>query len=490
MVVSLKPSFVMALIIFVPCFATPSLTVEIFSFVSIFCRVLSSGTYKIEDDNLTLVLPTGHALRFRFLDNGAIFDAEKNEGWAKRCTPERTESADNLPDGEFWGRATVADVQKLIEQGLDVNARLGQCSTLLMSAVAQSASADVIQTLIEAGADVNAKNRIGMTALMVAALSSDSDKITTLVAAGADVNARDYAGTTPLMYAMEIRTLFYYSDKNPNVIIALAQAGADASVNSKDEMTCLLGNDRSGCGSSWFDRRGEWSTLTVAIKDDLGLEVIKALIEAGADVNFTIDNPGSILHTAVYNNQPVAIIEALIEAGADVNARDSSGETVLMRAVSSSKLETILLLLEAGADINAKANDGSTALLHVSRSYPDVEALDEHIAIIEALIKAGADVNANDADGWTALMTTNVPGVISLLLQAGADVNAKSNDGFTALMKAASVVANEEVVLLLLEAGADAKVVNNEGKTALDLANRFGTLIDTEALAKLEEASR
>jgi hypothetical protein len=31
----------MALIIFVPCFATPSLTVEIFSFVSIFCRVLS-----------------------------------------------------------------------------------------------------------------------------------------------------------------------------------------------------------------------------------------------------------------------------------------------------------------------------------------------------------------------------------------------------------------------------------------------------------------
>jgi ankyrin repeat protein len=99
-----------------------------------------------------------------------------------------------------------------------------------------------------------------------------------------------------------------------------------------------------------------------------------------------------------------------------------------------------------------------------------------------------------DNTGYTALMKGaefNLnPEVITTLLRAGADLNAQDNDGYTPLMKAASRNKNPVVIMTLLRAGADAKVKNNKGYTALDYAQVNRSLEGTDALKKLEEASK
>jgi ankyrin repeat protein len=58
-----------------------------------------------------------------------------------------------------------------------------------------------VSLLIVYGADVNQRDRIGNTALHLAACTGHIDVVTVLLQAGTDVNAEDMAGHTPLQLA-------------------------------------------------------------------------------------------------------------------------------------------------------------------------------------------------------------------------------------------------------------------------------------------------
>ena len=113
---------------------------------------------------------------------------------------------------------------------------------------------------------------------------------------------------------------------------------------------------------------------------------------------------------------------------------------------------------------------------------------------VQAAIDKGADVNAPNTVGETPLIVAagynKNPKVITTLLKAGADINAQDSlYGSTALIWAA-YAPNLEAITTLLQAGADAKAKSNEGKTAFDYAKDNYYLKGTDALKKLEEASR
>ncbi len=253
--------------------------------------------------------------------------------------------------------------------------------------------------------------------------------------------------------------------------------------------------------------------LFFAVSD---INKVRELLEQGADVNGDNCWHTPALVSAARCQQNLDVIRLLIERGANVNAKDKDGNTALMMAVKNGYLDKIQLLIANGADVNARDNKGSSVLMQNAADTAPLGFIERNANFVQLLIESGADVNAIDKDGKTALMyaadrkemgphilTIGTGGislrrnigvtytgnfsfhsiskiinpeiensaayVIALLLDAGANVNAKDLNGKTALMYAAST-GNTDAIFILLYAGADEQLVDNSGWTALKWA--------------------
>lgn len=90
------------------------------------------------------------------------------------------------------------------------------------------------------------------------------------------------------------------------------------------------------------------------------------------------------------------LIQALIDAGADVDAQDKYGLSLLHHAVDSQAWAVCELLLQAGATADSLDNDGQTPLdyaIYYHRYHLNYTGPAEEFArCVEALILGGADV--------------------------------------------------------------------------------------------------
>jgi ribosomal protein S11 len=112
---------------------------------------------------------------------------------------------------------------------------------------------------------------------------------------------------------------------------------------------------------------------------------VRALIEAGADVNTVIDDGGTPLFMA---------LRALIEAGEDViNTTRDNGVTALYVGAQNGRETVVRALFELGADINEARDLGATPLF--------IGAIQGNEAVVRALIEVGADVNRAADNGWS-----------------------------------------------------------------------------------------
>jgi ankyrin repeat protein len=92
-------------------------------------------------------------------------------------------------------------------------------------------------------------------------------------------------------------------------------------------------------------------------------EIVKALLDAGADVNLPSRESMKVtpLASAAAAKQ-TDIARVLIAHGANVNAKAASGHIPLHEASANGNAELVRLLIDSGADVNAKTDDGKTPL--------------------------------------------------------------------------------------------------------------------------------
>ena len=171
------------------------------------------------------------------------------------------------------------------------------------------------------------------------------------------------------------------------------------------------------------------------------------------------------LHIAVNGYPKIKYIKALIQAGADVNVKDKYGKTPLHSALTSespfdANITDILII--AGADVNVKDKYGETPL-HFAAKHRDTE-------VTTILLNAGANVNdqtnvkENTWIGWTSLhfaaCCNKNPEIITILIQAGGDINAQTKEGNTPLHIAAKSNINHHITIALIDSGANINAIN------------------------------
>ncbi|XP_046551350.1 ankyrin repeat and KH domain-containing protein 1-like [Haliotis rubra] len=122
------------------------------------------------------------------------------------------------------------------------------------------------------------------------------------------------------------------------------------------------------------------------------LEIVKYLVERGADVNFGGRIPPLVI--AVVRHQ-LHICDYLIKHGADVNIEDRYGRSPLRAAARKGYVDIAHTLVEAGASINVKCTDQQSPFMAGSQFG--------HLSVMKFLESHGANVNAIDKKRDTAL---------------------------------------------------------------------------------------
>ena len=219
--------------------------------------------------------------------------------------------------------------------------------------------------------------------------------------------------------------------------------------------------------------------LLCAISANNG-ELVKRLIELGADVNMRVGKGYNTLTYAVFmldmEEEPdYSIVEILMSAGADYRE-------AMLTAIETHDLKLVQILINNGADVNQpctmKQSPLSLAILSIQKSS------EEALKIIEFLIKNGANVNEildlshdeDDDEDLPPIFTSNLNVAISmesaecleLLLANGANPNFIDSKGRTSLMYAS--LTGLSLVNSLLVHGADPNLCDLEGRSPLTLA--------------------
>ncbi|KZZ89183.1 Ankyrin repeat-containing domain protein [Moelleriella libera RCEF 2490] len=266
--------------------------------------------------------------------------------------------------------------------------------------------------------NVEKKNRYGLRALALAAWCGQVDTCRELIRLGSDVN-RDPGHHSALTQAVTGRKL--------DCTKLLAQEGAEF-------QTCTL---------SAAAKRGS-------------LEIVRCLVERGADVNADPSGFGSALEQASRWGH-YKMVQFLIDSGANVNAHTRGFFGSALAAASfGGSLDCIRFLVEKGADVNAiTGGDFGSAL--AAASYGG--SLD----CIRFLIEMGADVNAiTGGDFGSALAAASYGGsldCIRFLIEMGADVNAITGGDFGSALAAASYGGSLDCIRFLIEMGADVNAI-------------------------------
>ncbi|KAL8925462.1 MAG: hypothetical protein Q9172_002224 [Xanthocarpia lactea] len=143
-------------------------------------------------------------------------------------------------------------------------------------------------------------------------------------------------------------------------------------------------------------------------------EVVRVLLEKGADANAQGGQYGNVLHVASEHGHS-QVVQVLLDKGADINAQGKYYCNALQAASIGGYNQVVQMLLDKGADINAQGGVCGNALQAASRSGSN--------QVVQILLDKGADINAQGGLYGNALQAALSQGndqVVQMLRDHGA----------------------------------------------------------------------
>lgn len=257
-----------------------------------------------------------------------------------------------------------------------------------------------------------------------------------------DVNAQDEYGLTPLHVAAWVG--------NEEILELLINQGALCTIGTSCENILPVHL------AAWFNfskiverllplghsvnaEDGKKRTPLIYAARGGHTDMVRFLIGCDADLNVVSENKVTATHIAALNGKH-ELLKLLLEAGADLRLGISSP---LRQAASFGRLECVILLLRHGADIH-EVNAIDMTALHAA-------CLGGHTEIVRLLLSSGAKIEARSKLGLTPLHCAAMNGmveVVEVLLQAGANKRVRDLLGKTPLEDARDKGHSEIVKIL------------------------------------------
>lgn len=257
-------------------------------------------------------------------------------------------------------------VKALLTAGVDLNGPDKLGNTPLYYAT-QNNYLDCLRALLTAGANVNVPDEFGKTPLHYATQNKYLNGVIALLNANADVNLTDNDGNTSLHEAAEngdadilVELLTRPIDINrPN---KQGKTALHLAVNNNHERASLL-LIQYGANVNLQDKNGN-SPLLEALIFHRKLNITIALINAGADVNCKNRQGNAGLHVVLEDgNLQLQLMRTLLEHGADANQTTANGEHPVCIAIKySSSNEKLLELLKYDVDLLTQTPSGKIPL--------------------------------------------------------------------------------------------------------------------------------
>jgi ankyrin repeat protein len=206
---------------------------------------------------------------------------------------------------------------------------------------------------------------------------------------------------------------------------------------------------------------------------------LKKMIAEGVDINSVNKYKNYPIITAIDSNN-FEIIKFLLENGADVNVQNTAGETAITRSLlqahmsgcyDSEAYKIVEFLLKNGANPNFLPK---VVEISQNTNTPLIQAVSyKNRYLVKLLIQYGADVNQESADDLIAKWTTT-PLITSIgdfkmfryLVKKGAKINKINRNGDNPLIYAA-INCKTKYLSLLINSGESCSVKNKELSTPI-----------------------
>ncbi|MBS2033182.1 MAG: ankyrin repeat domain-containing protein [Deltaproteobacteria bacterium] len=298
--------------------------------------------------------------------------------------------------------------------------------------------------LIDGGAAVNAANDRGLTPMIMACFTGRVDIVRLLLQRGCDPRQANVDGEMPLLVCAN-------TDAASEIVRLLLDAGAEVNARTRDQRTPLSAHAQEG-----------------------RVDAITQLLDAGAIVDAGDDRLVTPLRLAVANKHASAV-RVLLQAGAVASRRASDGFTPFGAAIASAD-EDIVEMLAAVCDPNLAVAGDEPALFQAARRG--------RANVIRLLIRAGADLDFCHPDVGSALCAATLADsddALVVLLEAGIPVDLKNSSGAQALHLAA-YAGKLGALDRLLAAGADPNALTAPRGTPLRAAAERGHVAIVERL--------